>query len=86
MKTYAAIMIVAFAIVSLMSDTAQARTWRHRPAARVHIARRVVVAPVYPILLPRTTTVISPNVVVGPFGRIHYIAPVQPIGAGFYIK
>ena len=76
----------------LIADAAHARRWVYTSAGpvRLHPARRVVVAPVYPLWVPSTTTVVAPNVIIGPRGRVHYVTPYQPIyqpiTSGVYIK
>lgn len=72
---------VALAVVLLTSNTAEARRWAYvSPApARVYVAPRVAFRPIHPVLLPATTTVVAPNVVVGPRGRLRYVAPIRPI-------
>ena len=75
---------VVFAGAVLASDTAEAahRIYRRGLPVRVRIARPVVVAPVYPVLTP--TTFVSPNIVIGPRGRIRYVAPRRTIVAPVY--
>jgi hypothetical protein len=86
MKRYAFLSAV-LAAVFLMSDVGQARVWVYRPA-RVYAVRRAVIAPVRPLPLwvPATTTIVAPNVYIGPRGRVRYVAPVQPIVDGVYIR
>ena len=75
---------VVFAGAVLAADTADAahRIYRRGLPVRVRIARPVVVAPVYPVLTP--TTFVSPNIVIGPRGRIRYVAPRRTIVAPVY--
>ncbi len=89
---------LALAAVLLVSDTASARRWAYVKTApgRVRVVPRVAYRPIYPVLMPTTTvpitttyvaptnTYIAPTVVVGPRGRLHYAAPIQPIVVGPY--
>jgi len=84
MKRYAFFAAV-LAVMFLVSEAAQARVWVYRPA-RAHAVRRVVVVPPRPLWVPPTTTIVAPNVIIGPRGRVHYVAPVQPIINGVYVR
>jgi hypothetical protein len=88
MKTRVLTFAAALAIVVLATDTSDAARliYRRSLPLHVHLARPVVVAPVYPVVTPSTTTIVGPNVVVGPLGRIHYVAPVRPFGTHFYVR
>jgi hypothetical protein len=87
MKTRVLTMVVALVFVLLASDTASAGRLFYRRVApgRLYFARPVVVAPVYPVVTPLRRTIVGPNVVVGPLGRIRYVAPVRVIGAPVYL-
>ena len=77
---------VAFAAVLLTSDTAEARRRAYVTIApaRVHVVPRVAYRPIHRVFLPATTTYVTPNLVIGPRGHLHYVAPVQPIVVGPY--
>jgi len=77
---------VALAAALLSSNTAEARrrVYVTNAPARVYVAPRVALRPLHPVLLPTTTTYLTPTVVVGPRGHLHYVAPIQPIGVRRY--
>jgi hypothetical protein len=79
---------VAVAAFVLTSGTAEAARLFYRRAVpvRVHVGRPVIVAPVYPVVTPMTTTVVTPNVVIGPRGRVRFVAPVRRIGVPVYLR
>jgi hypothetical protein len=87
MKAYAVVFAAALAIVVLASNTADAH-WRYRRIAptRFYVSRPVVVTSAYPAIYPYpvATTVVSPNVVIGPLGRVHYVAPIRPVVTPVY--
>jgi hypothetical protein len=84
MKTRVLSLVVALVIVMLSSATADAARWIYRRApGRLYFARPVVVAPVYPVVTPIRRTIVGPNVVVGPLGRLRYAPPV--IGTPVYL-
>jgi hypothetical protein len=83
MKRYT-FLAALLAAIFLITDAAQAHRWIYRPA-RVHAVRRVVIAPTGPYWVP-PTTIVAPNVIIGPRGRVRYIAPVQPIINGVYFR
>ena len=87
MKTHVVILAVAFTAILMISNTAQARRWVYSPAAsaRVYASPRVALRPVGPVFVPVTSTVVTPDVVIGPRGRLHYVTPISPIGTGPYI-
>ena len=72
----------------LAFDTADAAHVRYRRTIPVHVrvSRPVVVAPVYPVVTPVTTTIVGPNVVIGPRGRLKYVTPVRTIAAPIYLR
>jgi hypothetical protein len=88
MKTYAAVFAAALAMVTLASNTADAQ-WAYRRIAptRFYVSRPVVVTSAYPTIYPypMTTTVVAPNVVIGPLGRVHYVAPIRPVVTPVYL-
>lgn len=86
MKTTMISLTVALAAVLLISNTAEARRWAYvsTAPARIYVAPRVAFRPIHPVLLPATTTYVAPTVVVGPRGRLRYVAPIQPIGVQAY--
>jgi hypothetical protein len=88
MKIRLLTMVVALAVVVLASSTADAAHVIYRRAVprRVRIARPVVVAPLYPVLTPTTTTIVSPKVFIGPRGRIRYVTPVRTIVRPIYLR
>lgn len=88
MKIRRVSLAVALAIVVLASSTAEAARFFYRRAVpvRVHAGRPVVVAPVYPVLTPMATTIVSPNIVIGPRGRVRFVAPVRTIGVPVYLR
>lgn len=77
MKRYA-FLAAALAATLLVSDVAQARVWVYKPA-RVRMVRPAVVTPARPLWVAPTTTTVAPNVIIGPRGRVRYVAPVQPV-------
>jgi hypothetical protein len=91
MKTYSVALAIALAAVLMLSDTAEARRWvyLHAGPAHVHVVPRVTLRTVHPVIVPYATTVVTPTVTptyfIGPRGRLHYVAPVQPIVVGPYI-
>jgi hypothetical protein len=88
MKALFVIVVAAVAMTLLASDVALAGRplYRRSAPARFHVARPVVVAPAYPMISPVTTTVATPNIVVGPRGRVHVVTPVRPMGAYYFVR
>jgi hypothetical protein len=88
MKIRLLTLAVALSVVALASGTAEAARYyfRRTHPVRVHVARPIVVAPGYPVLTPMTTTIVSPNIVIGPRGRVRYVAPVRAIGVPVYFR
>ena len=87
MKIRLLTLAVVFASVVLASSTAEAahRIYRRGIPVRVRIARPVVVAPVYPVWTP-ANTILTPNIVIGPRGRIRYVAPRRTIVTPVYFR
>jgi len=84
MKSHILTFAAAFAILALVSSAASA-AWvvRHGAPARWYGARRVVVVPAYPLVVP--TTVYSTNYVIGPRGHIRHVVPVRTISTPVYV-
>lgn len=71
MKTYAAILTVALSAILLSSNTAQARwVYVRGPYAHPH----VLVRPFEPVLSPAISPFVTPEVIVGPRGHLHFVA------------
>ena len=91
MKMTLITLTVALAAILLTTSTADARRWVYvgPTPVRVYVApRAVALRPISHVLVPTTTVftpTLTPNVVVGRRGRLHYFAPIQPIGVGTYV-
>ena len=85
MKIRLLTLTVVFAGAVLASSTAEAAHRIYRRGGPIRVIRRpVVVVPVYPVWTPATTFV-SPNMVIGPRGRIRYVAPRRTIVTPVYV-
>jgi hypothetical protein len=74
MKAYVVILAAALTAILLMSESAQARRWVYPFGPYAH--PRMLVRPIDPVFAPMTSTLVTPEVVVGPRGHLRYVAPI----------
>ena len=68
------ILTVAFAVAAMLSlsDTAEAWHWVYRP----YLGPRVIARPIDPVVIPTAAPIVTPEVVVGPHGHLHYVRAI----------